>query len=228
MDNQQNNSLNGVTIYLLGSPSLKKHLTSFYLRQETGAYCVLYDDYEGLQRTEHGQSIANKSVVLWDVFSLKRDVIISDLSQQDILSRFSLALFDLGPECEVEGMAIQLGVKGFFYRGDKPQQLVKGLKHICNGHVWVSPKIIQDYLFGSPKAKRVRAAASHALTQREEDVLRLMTHGYRNAEIAEKLTLSPNTVKAHLYQAFKKIKVNSRMMAAKWVASNLGVAQENG
>jgi DNA-binding NarL/FixJ family response regulator len=149
-----------------------------------------------------------------------KEMVVTSLGPRELLRRFSVALFDLGPEFAMEGQALQLGVKGFFYRGDSPQQLVRGLSHICNGNVWISPKIIQDYLFGSSKALQKPGAVS-SLTKREEDVLRLMTHGYRNAEIAEKLTLSPNTVKAHLYQAFKKIKVSSRMMAAQWVEHNL-------
>lgn len=224
MENSLNKTLDGVKIHLLGSSTLKKHLTSFYLRKETAAECILIDDYDSLRKSEPSPS-TGKSIVLWDVLSmdtkgLKRDAIIANLSQRNLLREFSVALFDLGPEFGMEGVALQLGVKGFFYRGDSPQQLVRGLSHICNGNVWVSPKIIRDYLFGSPKAKHNSGAIS-SLTKREEDVLRLMTHGYRNAEIAEQLTLSPNTVKAHLYQAFKKIKVSSRMMAAQWVEHNL-------
>jgi LuxR family transcriptional regulator of csgAB operon len=224
MESSANTKLSGVKIHLLGSASLKKQLTCFYLHKETAAECVLIDDCDSLRTPDQAQA-KGKSIVLWDVFSmnpkkLRKETIIASLGQRDLFRQFSVALFDLEPEFALEGLALQLGVKGFFYRGDSPQQLVRGLGHICNGNVWVSPKIIQDCLFGTAKTAP-KPAGLMSLTRREEDVLRLMTHGYRNAEIAEQLTLSPNTVKAHLYQAFKKIKVSSRMMAAQWVEHNL-------
>jgi LuxR family transcriptional regulator of csgAB operon len=64
-----------------------------------------------------------------------------------------------------------------------------------------------------------RVAAN--LTPRKLEILALISTGYTNDEIAEKLLISPHTVKTHLYNIFKKIKVPNRLQAALWAAKNL-------
>ena len=53
------------------------------------------------------------------------------------------------------------------------------------------------------------------LTRREMDVLRLVTNGFSNAHIAEKLVLSPRTVNAYLTSIYAKLDVTSRHAAAR-------------
>lgn len=52
-----------------------------------------------------------------------------------------------------------------------------------------------------------------SLTKREKDVLLLVTQGYNNKEIAQKLTLSEITIKSHIGNLFKKLKVKNRTQA---------------
>lgn len=54
-------------------------------------------------------------------------------------------------------------------------------------------------------------AAAHKLTQREKEIIVLVYKGYNNAEIAEELYISQNTVKHHVYNIFKKLNVKSRV-----------------
>jgi DNA-binding CsgD family transcriptional regulator len=72
---------------------------------------------------------------------------------------------------------------------------------------------------------RERAAAhrkhSNALTPRQVEIVALVAVGATNDEIADRLRISPHTVKTHLYQVFKKINVPNRMQAALWAAKNL-------
>ena len=59
------------------------------------------------------------------------------------------------------------------------------------------------------------------MTDRETEILSLTASGATNTEIAEKLFISPHTVKSHLYNIYKKIKVSTRLEAAIWAAKNL-------
>ena len=59
-------------------------------------------------------------------------------------------------------------------------------------------------------------AAYHSLTAREIEVIRLLAQGLTNAQIAEKLVVSPTTINAHLRNIFGKLGVNSRTAAARF------------
>ena len=59
------------------------------------------------------------------------------------------------------------------------------------------------------------------LSGREKEVLRFVAVGLGNDEIANKLNLSPHTVKTHLYHIYKKIGVTNRLQATLWAAAYL-------
>lgn len=59
------------------------------------------------------------------------------------------------------------------------------------------------------------------LTPREIEILTMVASGAKNEEIANELYISPNTVKTHIYNIFKKINVPNRLQAALWAVKNL-------
>ncbi len=67
---------------------------------------------------------------------------------------------------------------------------------------------------GKPAAKP-SAKASEPLTPREEEVLRLLALGLTNAQIADRLIVSPLTINAHVRSIFSKLDVKTRTAAAR-------------
>jgi DNA-binding NarL/FixJ family response regulator len=63
-------------------------------------------------------------------------------------------------------------------------------------------------------ATQLRSPAAGALSPREEDVLRHVAMGLRNAEIADRLSISEETVKTHLNRIFRKLGVRDRVELA--------------
>lgn len=67
-----------------------------------------------------------------------------------------------------------------------------------------------------------RHRASHDLTPREREVLDLVGAGLTNAQIADELVLSVNSIKSHLRLAYRKINVSNRQQAVLWAVRSLG------
>ena len=73
---------------------------------------------------------------------------------------------------------------------------------------------------GIPGVVGSRDGIIFKLSGREAEVLRLITEGFTNKEIAQILTVSQNTVKSHVVHIFNKLGVNDRTQAAVWAAQN--------
>ena len=127
-------------------------------------------------------------------------------------SNRSLVMFNLPPDFGHKKEAIGHSVKGFIYRNDSLDTFIKAIETVLLGDMWCSRKTIVDCLRynNSPGTK------SPDLTSRELGILKILVLGYSNEMIAEDLCISPNTVKTHLANIFKKIDVRKRHQAVQW------------
>ena len=131
------------------------------------------------------------------------------------------ALFNLQAGAGIERRAFNRGMRGFFYRTDSLPQILKGIRTLFHGEIWLSRDILVEVALQG-RVKRTRAVREKTtLTHREIEVLGLLSVGSDTAEIADKLFISANTVKTHLYRVFRKINVPNRFQAALWAAKNL-------
>jgi DNA-binding NarL/FixJ family response regulator len=89
-------------------------------------------------------------------------------------------------------------------------RLVQAIKAVATGATWLDPEIsrILFHAPASPKADRPH------LSPREREILRLLTDGYTNEEIADRLSCASATVKTHLLHLFRKLGVRDRVSAA--------------
>ena len=81
-------------------------------------------------------------------------------------------------------------------------------------------KQLSSRVNGSENVSSGDAVRSAKLSRREADVLRLVTEGYTNIQIAEVLNISAHTVKSHVNSLFNKLGVNDRTQAAVMAARN--------
>jgi len=111
---------------------------------------------------------------------------------------------------------LKLGVRGFFSQDSSSDKLEKALTHIAKGELWVSRNVTQLSLkdmVNYNSANPMRGKESFGLTLREIEILKKITVGLKNREIAEKLAISETTVKTHANRIFKKLGVNNRTKA---------------
>jgi DNA-binding NarL/FixJ family response regulator len=92
-------------------------------------------------------------------------------------------------------------------------RLHQAIKAVAAGATWLDAEISRILLHSPQRAPSDSQRAPH-LSPRELQILRLLTDGYTNEEIAERLHCAPATVKTHLVHLFAKLDVHDRVSAA--------------
>ncbi|MBM2620529.1 response regulator transcription factor [Actinoplanes sp. LDG1-06] len=114
--------------------------------------------------------------------------------------------------------ALRAGARGFLLKGAEPQQLVQAIHAAVNGDALIDPAVTGRLLatFAGADPAVTPAQPLTPLTDREEDVLRLVARGATNAEIARELHISMSTVKFHLAGLMTKLATRNRVELALW------------
>ncbi|MCM5704688.1 LuxR C-terminal-related transcriptional regulator [Larsenimonas salina] len=137
-------------------------------------------------------------------------------------SNMTMAAFNLGDENQALTLATTFRLQGVFYRRDSLALICKGIAKLINSELWMS-RTLMTRLIKFYRRQQINAyRPSCGLTHRELEILRLLGTGASNTEIANQLFVSEHTVKSHLYNIFRKLKVKNRIQAMNWVRQNLG------
>lgn len=127
----------------------------------------------------------------------------------------------------------QEDIVGFFYHGARGllcqresdlSVLTRCVLCVSAGQVWANSAQLEQLLvsLSQPRPLRVMNMTGDALlSQREEQVLRLLAQGLSNRDLARTLKLSEHTVKNHLFRIFDKLGVSNRMEAVLYAISKL-------
>jgi len=116
---------------------------------------------------------------------------------------------------ELVSMARDLGVHGYLSKALTARELVAALEAVHAGEIVVSASAAKTRTTIGDWPGR-----GEGLTDREAEVLALITQGKNNAEIAALTYLSPNTVKTYVRTLYRKIEVDSRSQAVLWGVRN--------
>lgn len=111
--------------------------------------------------------------------------------------------------------AMRAGARGYLLKGADQDETLRALQAISRGEAIFSPAIAKRLIryFTPTKASTTPPQAFPGLTEREREILTLLAQGQNNAEIAQKLVLSPKTVRNHLSNIFSKLQVADRVQA---------------
>ncbi len=207
--------LSNTQITVIGPRSLQNHLLEHFIEEKTGINCHLINGYNEVC-SENPSKASGLRPILFDCAGLSRDNLI------DFLRLFSkqqkphclLILFNLRSDFEIENKALAYGVRGFLYENDQSTTLLKAIETVIQGEIWLSRKKLTECYFSK---KVIQQVEKIDLTWREREILSSLAKGLSNKEIAEKLCISPHTVKTHLVNIYKKINVRNRRQAAQWL-----------
>jgi len=209
------------TIYIVGPCRVNNELLASFLEAKTGTKCVAKATIEDVVCVD-GQETDKPKLVLLDCFAkdherlfLEVESCYCDLGTSDLM-----AVFNLIRGLRIEEELVRRGVRGIFYANDLPDQLQKGVLGLLESKLWISREVLSRFIPETKEAKGLPAKETSILSQREIEIMNLIARGATNTEIGEKLYISRHTVKTHLYNIYKKIKVTNRLEAALWAKEN--------
>jgi DNA-binding NarL/FixJ family response regulator len=132
-------------------------------------------------------------------------------------ARIVLLLDNCRSETVVE--AFRAGARGVFSRNESLAGLAKCVICVAQGQIWANSEqmgyAVEALSCAAPR-RHFNADELKSLSRREQEVAAALSDGLSNREIAERLQLSPHTVKNHIFRIFEKLGVSSRfeLMAA--------------
>jgi DNA-binding NarL/FixJ family response regulator len=124
--------------------------------------------------------------------------------------------------------ALRAGASGFLLKDAPTEEVVAAVRAVAAGDAVLSTSVTRQLL--DQIARRLPAAVSRqpreldALTQREQEVLRMLAAGLSNAEIARALVVSEATVKSHVSALLGKLGLRDRVQAVIYAYENRLVA----
>ncbi|MCU1348774.1 MAG: two component transcriptional regulator, LuxR family [Acidobacteria bacterium] len=107
--------------------------------------------------------------------------------------------------------ALNLGVAGIVLKESAPLQILDCIRRVAAGGQWIDQVIGSRTLDGVLRRQSGAMKAAAILTAREIEVVRMVARGLRNKEIADLLSITEGTVKAHLRTIFEKLRIDNRM-----------------
>ena len=159
-------------------------------------------------------------VILMDIYMPEMDGL---RAAKEIHERFPKIAIVMLTSSEKDGHlyeAVQVGVSGYLLKSLDADELFELLQGVTNGETAMTRamagkllKVVASRLVDDDKGEQ-------ALTERELFVLRLVASGATNSEIAEKLSISINTVKSHLKSILGKLQLENRTQAATYAVQH--------
>jgi DNA-binding NarL/FixJ family response regulator len=172
-----------------------------------------YQDRVVIAELDTNMSVSDMvDIVLYDSFAQPE----TDHDEISVLVRNPrarrVAVYTWNFDPDLIDSARRQGVHGYLSKALPARELVEALEAIHGGDM-----VISDPPFRARSSPGLNwPGRSEGLTDRESEILALITQGKSNAEVAKLTYLSPNTVKSYIRTIYRKIEVTSRTQAVLW------------
>ena len=186
--------------------------------RETEEMTIVGEAVDGLQAIKRARDLS-PDVVLMDIFMPT----MNGVEATAVLLRnhpwMKVVMLTISDKEEDLYSAIKAGASGYLLKNVRPAELVDALRQVVHGGAIITPnlapRLLDDLLEEREDSEQ---PSPTALTQREREVLELVSAGLSNREIANKLFVSENTVKTHLRNIMDKYHFKNRAEAAAYIA----------
>ncbi|MEM9545457.1 MAG: response regulator transcription factor [Bacteroidota bacterium] len=154
-----------------------------------------------------------------EILSQKPDIVLMDIDLPGMSGiqgiqnirrtnqNITILMLTIHTESDIIFDCLCAGANGYLVKGIAPTQLLASIEEAHNGGAPMSPSI------ASKVVSYFHRCQNHGLTEREVEVLKLLTEGENYTTIGEQLFISKNTVKGHIKNIYSKLHVNTRAEA---------------
>jgi DNA-binding NarL/FixJ family response regulator len=172
---------------------------------------LLEPEFEVVGKAEDGRAMLEMSA------RVKPDVIIADISMPLLSgieavrqlrkkdSRTKVIFLSMHSDVELASQAVRLGASGYVLKHSAVESLSRAIHEVLNGRVYVSPRISVDVLSTVQQTSRHSDGPALVLTQREREVLQLVSEGRTIRGIANILDIAGRTVVFHKSNLMDKL-----------------------
>lgn len=151
-------------------------------------------------------------IVLMDIFLPRMSGIECTTQLKSLLPKTQILILTGVEDDELVFMALEAGADGYLLKRTKPADLRAAMLDVLSGGAPMTSEIARHVVESFRKSARLSKSTVH-LSAREEEVLILLSKGYSNKEIADRLSIGVETVSSHLKHIYEKMHVRSRAEA---------------
>jgi two-component system, NarL family, response regulator LiaR len=189
-----------------------------FVRKGVRAFLGEVEDIEVIGEAGDGEEAVAQSkalqpdVILMDLVMPHMDGVeaISRITAQQTKVRI-IALTSFATDDKVFP-AIKSGAMGYILKDSEPEELVEAIHRVYLGEPTLDPSIARKVLQEISRPSK-RPPTPDPLTEREEEVLRLVAKGLSNQEIADQLAIAEVTVRTHISHILSKLQLANRVQA---------------
>jgi DNA-binding NarL/FixJ family response regulator len=201
-------------------------------RDGIGAILQTEEDFRLVGKASNGRDILRiaeeqrPEILLLDLSMPVMDGLTTLRHLREIRSGTKVIVLTASEDREQLMEAMQLGAAGIVLKKDLTTALIKSIRRVHAGEIWMQSSTTQAVM--AHVAPAAAPAPEHPpfrsalLTRKESEVVRLVAQGLRNREIASRMVISEQTVKNHLRTIFEKLQVGDRLELALYAIHNLG------
>ena len=160
------------------------------------------------------------------------DVVLMDLKLPDMSGTVAIRrilmdrpdvrvlVFSVHNDNELVIQAIDAGATGYILKSSSLEEVFKSIRTVNSGEEVIGPAVAKSLVNGALTRGRASPGPDDLLSKRELEVLKLLSDGFTLQDIAEKLGLSPNTIKTYNQRIMGKLDLHSKNELFKYAVRN--------
>ncbi len=163
---------------------------------------IIDEASDGLELIEKCKT-KNPDMILIDIFMPEMNELEAIPIVRRICPDANIIAFSGFDDAEIVEAAINSGADGFLTKDLSPSKLKEAILKVISGKKVFSQNVIDS--LNKKKEKKLQFDFQHMITKKEEIILELVSKGYTNLDISQKLNLSKRTIESHRYNLMKKL-----------------------